>query len=151
MNISALFGFLYFFALPVIANETQQKSIEAHQQFSIGQKMAECAAFFRLMADSPDIANKPETKLHTENKARGWELAAALFVANGSTPERSTHTEETVRYIVDAKKSELASAIETKGSKGFEDLSKDFDNNCNPLAELQTKAIEMMRRGVASE
>jgi hypothetical protein len=97
------------------------------------------------------MENKPETKLHAKNKARGWELAAALFVAIGSTPERSTHTEETIRYIVDAKKSELASLIEVKGTKGFEELSKEFAYNCNPLVELQTKAIEVMRRGVASE
>jgi hypothetical protein len=151
VNGTKLFGFSLLFALPVIAEQTQQNSTEAEQQFTLGQKMAECAAFFRFLADLPSMADKPETKLHAENKARGWELTAALFIANGSTPERSTHTDETVKYMVDAKKSEFASLVETKGPKGFEELSKVFDNDCVPLVTIQTKAIEGMRRGVASE
>jgi hypothetical protein len=74
-------------------------------------------------------------------------MAAMLFVLSGSSEEQRFNVQKTIKYIGDAKKTELLSRIEMSGEQGFKDIQSEFDKSCMPLVPLQEKAIEVMRKG----
>ncbi|MER9393874.1 MULTISPECIES: hypothetical protein [unclassified Mesorhizobium] len=127
------------------SNSSLSQEAKKEQDFRTGQTMAECAAFFRLAAQL--YASKPSLAEQANNKANGWELAATLFILNGSSEEQQFHVKETMQHIVDAKKTEYLARVESLGAKGFEDISKEFNETCMPMVPLQEKVIEVMRRG----
>lgn len=154
MNKTKIFAmsFLAVTCFSVTCAQAEEKAVlsveEKMRHFALGQMMAECAATFRFFADfSAALQQNASGVDHLNNKARGWEGAASLFIASGSNDDANSHLKETIQGIVEAKKTEYAARVELSGEKAIKEMQAEFEKNCMPLVPLQEKAVQSMRQG----
>jgi hypothetical protein len=125
-------------------------SAEVHPQskkemFALGQTMAECAAFFKVIASLPLVQDKPETARLAENKASGWKMAGVFWMLSGSAGNAELHVAETADAIINLKQTEYLSIIELKGTSSFDEITKEFQIKCMPIVPIQERTIQTLR------
>jgi hypothetical protein len=130
-----------------IVNANEAFPLSKSEMFKLGQTMAECASFFKVIALLPPAKDNPNTVQLAENKAGGWRMASMFFLLGGSSGDSQLHVTETADALIELKKTEFLSRLETRGAQGLAEMSNEFDAKCMPLVPIQERTVQALRSG----
>jgi hypothetical protein len=145
MNIRALLGSAFLACAGGAVAQPLPSTPQGNYQ--LGEQYAKCSATFGLMAVVAQGARLPDTATLAANKARGWKLAGMYFLAEGLDPSRQMETETTFDTLVELELADLKSRYEQDSDVVKTSIPLEFARDCEPLAPMQEKLIEIMRRG----
>jgi len=98
------------------------------------------------MAYAAQRAGMTDTVVLAEGKARGWKVVGMMFIAQGLAPDASKNTERTFDNLVQIKLEELKARSELDVAAYTAALPGEMKRECEPLAPMQEKIIELLRR-----
>lgn len=128
--------------LPSIAGPTFTGS-EA-DDFAMGTRFAQCAAFFDLAAEFMHDAGKPSASENFKNLSRGWSIAGRVLLSSGASSPK-LDTEQTINYVRDARLTALKAQVELGGVDVFTEMRAQHEQDCDPLIPLQQAMIQALR------
>lgn len=132
-----------------VADNTSSRFFSGTQKgdYELGEKMLNCASFFKFASEIATKADMPSNAQQAVNKYHGWRMAAMLPLMLGLSDNKKVDAIKISDAIVDVKKTEYLGRIELSGPSEMSKINDEFTQNCLPLVPLQERIVNSMRSG----